>query len=138
MQVYEVGFHVVPSLSEEKIAQKAGDFRSLIEKNNGTVISEGAPKNQPLAYTLYKDVGSVRSKYDKAYFGWIKFEMPGSSIASVKDAMDKDDQIIRHIIIKTVRENTLHAPRSANPSEEKKGDALAEEMDKTIEKMVTA
>ncbi len=133
MQVYEVGFHVVPSLSEDKVVSKAGDFRSLIEKNNGTVISEGAPKNQPLAYTLYKDVGSVRSKYNNAFFGWIKFEMPAASIAAIKDAMDKDNQVIRHIIIKTVRENTLHTPKVAGKSDEKK----EEEVDKTIEKMVT-
>ena len=162
MQVYEVGFHVVPTLTEEKASQKAAEFRSLIEKNNGTVISEGAPQNQPLAYTLYKDVGSVRSKYDNAHFGWIKFEAPTTSIAIVKDAMDKDSEILRHIIIKTVRENTLHTPKVVvrAASEEKKSDDVSgvvatgagtavagapvsaapmsiDEMDKTIDKMVT-
>ena len=135
MQVYEVGLHVIPSLSEDKVAQKAGDFRSLIEKNNGTVINEGAPKNQPLAYTLYKDVGSVRSKYNHAYFGWIKFEMPASSIATIKEAMDKDEQVIRHIIIKTVRENTLHTPKAMTKSSDDM--KTEEEGGKTIEKMVT-
>ena len=137
MQVYEVGFHVVPSISEDKLVQKVADFRSLIEKGNGTVIAEGAPKNQPLAYTLYKDVGSVRSKYTNAYFGWVKFEAPASSIAAVKDVMDKDEQVIRHIIIKTVRENTLYTPKAAPRAPEKGEKSAVDEMDRTIEKMVT-
>ncbi len=158
MQVYEVGFHVVPALSAAAVAEKAAEFRSLIEKNNGTVISEGAPKNQPLAYTLYKDVGSVRSKYDSAHFGWVKFEAPTTTIAAIKDAMDKDEVVIRHIIIKTVRENTLYTQKTAtahksesdieeNKSDEKKAEekpVLAttaplslDEIDKTIDKMVT-
>ena len=151
MQVYEAGFHVIPTVSEDKLTEKVASIRSLIESNGGTIISEEFPKNRVLAYTLVKASAGANKRYNSAYFGWFKFEAPSTAIAEVKAGLDKADFILRHLIIKTVKENTmvnlakigLRAEEGAPAGKKSETASVAspvgmtpEDIDKTIEKMV--
>lgn len=158
-QVYEVGFHIVPSTPEDKISKEVDIIKSLIEKDGGVLITDGSPKLINLAYTITKDIDSKRYKFDTAYFGWIKFEMKTDSIIALKEEMDTNKSIVRFLIIKTVKESTL-VPKTAvfakdetlkkskpkqksettpiaDKVEEKKEILVSEEeLDKTIEELV--
>lgn len=106
-QIYEIGYLFVPTLSEENLPKAYGDMKALIENSKGMIISDEMPKIMNLAYTMQKIVSNVRSKFDTAYFGWVKFEMPADMISEVKKKLDFDPNVIRFLIIKTVRENTI-------------------------------
>lgn len=147
-QVYEAGFHIIPTVSEDVVTQKVAEIRSLIESNGGTIISEEFPKSRALAYTLVKASAGTNKRYHSAYFGWFKFEAPSEAAGAVKKGLDNADYILRHLIVKTVRENTmsnlakiLGQSEEADPAK-KVADAVvpaalsAEEIDKSIEKMV--
>ena len=150
MQVYEAGFHIIPTVSEDTVAQKVAEIRSLIESNGGTIISDEFPKSRALAYTLVKPVAGINKRYNSAYFGWFKFEAPTSTAGAVKKGLDTAPEVLRHLIVKTVRENTMSnlakiGMRSDDPEAAKKADGVvapvaaplsAEEIDKSIEKMV--
>lgn len=149
MKVYELGYLLVPSLAEEKVAGEVETIKSTLEKYKASIISEDFPKLQPLAYEMVKVIGSNRSKYDQGYFGWIKFEVMGSSLPTLKVDLDKNNSILRLMIINTVRENTLMSqkvaftkPELETPEGDKpKGDVeqpivSEEELDKTIENLV--
>jgi ribosomal protein S6 len=106
-QIYEVGFHIVPTVEEGKLSDEVNSIKSLIEKNGGIFIAEEFPKNIHLAYIISKNIDGKIKKFNNAYFGWIKFEIKTDSIVNVKEALDLNKEILRYLIIKTVKESTL-------------------------------
>ena len=148
--IYEIGFHLVPHLSEDKIGAEVADIKAIIEKNGGTVIYEEAPKMRPLAYDISKVTDGVKRNNSQAYFGFIKFNGTAQGVVETKVGLDKKDTIIRFLLVKTVKDNTMHGnklarvdgPRPKKPKgEEGKDGAVASpmtqaEMDKTIDELV--
>ncbi len=152
-EIYEVGYHIMPSVLEEKLPLEVSAIESaIVEKNGGVIISSETPSKIELAYTMAKKVGSTRYKCDEAYFGWIKFEMPASNVNTLKTFLDAQDNILRFILIKTVRENTLVGAKlladeksALIPKEDVKSElkvaktsATEAEIDKTIDELVKA
>ena len=118
--VYELGFHLLPTLAGDKVGDAAGALRKTIEKNGGIFISEELPKEMQLAYTFVKKENSKNIKYDSAFFGWIKFEMLPENALALKEEVETDKSILRFIVVKTIREHLFmqqhHAQRtSARP-----------------------
>jgi ribosomal protein S6 len=128
--VYEVAFHIVPTVSPEKLPAELDAVKAILGGVGATIISEEAPKLRPLAYTMVKVVGPNRHKFDTAYFGWVKFEADASAVAEVKKAMDASDKVIRHLIVKTVRENTLYGEKFAEEERKKAETERADKADK--------
>ncbi|HEU5115030.1 MAG TPA: 30S ribosomal protein S6 [Candidatus Paceibacterota bacterium] len=150
--VYEVGFHIVPTVSPENLPREYDAVKAVLEKNGAVMISEESPKLRNLAYTMIKAVGPARHRFDTAYFGWVKFEAPKESVAEIDKALKASDKIIRHLIVKTVRENTIYGPKilaeekkearearegvKEGSEEVKDKPANQEELDKSIDKLV--
>ncbi len=157
-QVYEVGFHIVPTVEEADLGKEVDSIKSLIESNGGTFIADEFPKPITLAYTIVKNIEGKIKKFDTASFGWIKFEMKTDSIVNVKEGIDLNKNVLRFLIIKTVKESTL-APKTVvfakdepkkdkplpagrqeksveAPEVEIKAPVSEEELDKTIEELV--
>ncbi|MEI7809969.1 MAG: 30S ribosomal protein S6 [bacterium] len=112
-RVYEVGYLFVPTISEEELPVNYGDLKELIASFGGKIISDEMPKMINLSYTMLKVVANVRSKFDTAYFGWVKFEMDPQKVLELKKKLDLSPTIIRFLIIKTVKENTIATKRFA-------------------------
>lgn len=139
--VYEVGFHIVPAVSPEKLPAEVDAIKAVLGGAKATIISEEFPKLRNLAYTMIKAIGPARHRYDTAYFGWIKFEAAPETSADIKKALDSNEKILRYILIKTVRENTLYGAKilpqeKAEEGKEGEKPASTEEIDKSIEKLV--
>ncbi len=148
-EIYEVGYHIMPSVLEEKLPLEVSAIElAIVSKNGGVVIASEAPSKIELAYTMAKKVGATRHKCDEAYFGWFKFEMPASNINALKTFLDAQDNVLRFLLIKTIRENTivgdklLAAEKEAlAPKEEAKAEKAVvteAELDKTIDELVKA
>ena len=141
-RVYELGLQIVPSVAEENVPTIFSGIKDAIEKAGGAFISEEYPKLRPLAYTMVKSHAGQNTKFSMAYFGWVKFEMESGEIASIKEKVEKDLKILRYILIKTVREDTLQSHKLTQRRErvEKKAESsepISEaELDKTIEGLV--
>lgn len=110
-RVYEVGYLLVPTLKEEDVPAAYGNLKELISSLGGEAISDEMPRMIPLAYNMQKVISNVRSKFSSAYFGWIKFYMKPSGVLQLKSKLDMDNNFIRFLIIKTVKENTIAAKR---------------------------
>lgn len=106
-RIYELGFHFVPTISEDDAAVQFSHLKSIIEKKKGTFISEEAPALVSLAYELTKTIKAVKQHYKSAYFGWVKFEAEPEMIAEIEKEVKAFDPILRYILISTVRESTL-------------------------------
>ena len=106
-RVYELGYLLVPTIPEEDVSVQYGNLKELVSSFGGEIIADEMPKMIPLAYSMVKVVSNVRSKFNKAYFSWVKFAMSGEKLLELKKKLDLDPNLIRFLIIKTVRENTI-------------------------------
>ncbi len=111
MHIYEVSFLIVPTVSEDKVADEFGAIRSEFEAAGATMIAEGFPTPTLLAYIMERTVDSKKQKFTDGYFGWVKFELPVASLSNIKQLLDKRQNVLRHLIIKTVRENTMYSAK---------------------------
>lgn len=148
VKVYEIGFHVAPFVGEDNVSNEVEGVKALIEKIKGEVISEDFPKLRPLAYPLSKVVKGSKKIFKECYFGWIKFEADAESIAVFTKAVEKMENIVRFLVIKTIRENTLYTqkfiqkermagtPKKDDAKEEEKLPVNEVEVDKAIEELV--
>jgi ribosomal protein S6 len=113
-RVYEIGYHVAPSVKEEDVEKVVAKIREAIEKQHGSFIAEGAPSLVRLSYPMPGIEGGKRVDVDRAYFGWLKFEAPTEAAQALDDMLKRDASILRHIVFRTVREETrahLKAPQ---------------------------
>lgn len=145
-QVYEIGFHIVPTVAEEKLGDEVSVIRNAVEQGGGIVISEEFPKMRDLTYVMQKYIDTKKVSYEKAYFGWIKFEGAPELAQEIKKAADEHPQVLRYLLIKTIRENSLLTkPKERVEREEKKDDVSEtkekgkideETIDESIEELV--
>lgn len=110
-RIYELGYHLVPTLAEEQIPGASGAVRGMIERISKDIIAEELPVFIDLAYTVVKTVEHKNKRFDEAYFGWIKFEGSPAGIAELEEGLKKDENVLRYLIVKTVRENTFIAKK---------------------------
>ena len=110
-RIYELGYLLVPAISEEDVPVVYNNLKDLVVNLGGEIISDETPKMISLAYTMSKVTQNVRNKFDTAFFGWVKFEINPEKVLELKKKLDIDLNFIRFLILKTVRENTIAAKR---------------------------
>lgn len=144
-QVYEVGFHIIPIIGDENLGAQVTRIRDVIEANKGSVISDEYPKLIDLKYPMVKIAENKRTTFTSAYFGWIKFEALPDAQLVLDKALKDNNEVLRYLIVKTVRENTM-APKKVVIAKKEDGvkeegapeepQMTEEELDKTIEELV--
>ena len=151
IHAYEIGYHIAPSVSIENLPNEEESIKSFITKEGVVIISEEFPKLRELAYSISKVMGGAKRNFDTAYFGWIKFDAGEAPVAKIKKFLDENENILRFLLINTVRENTLFSPKiqdavlakeetkpvkKDSPEKEIKSPISQEELDKTIDKLI--
>ena len=140
--IYEFGFHLVSSLSEEEVLPEFSQLKRAIEEHGGVSISEEYPHKQALAYSISRRTTGKTEVFDSSYFGWIKFEMTSPSIIAFKKAIDENGSVLRFIIVHSEREalqpkRAIHKEHADSPKKEIAKKTLSEEeLDRTIEELV--
>lgn len=144
-KVYELGFHLVPTIAEDAVSSEFEKIKDLIKKEGGEFISEGAPELKTLAYTISKTVKATKTKHSRAYFGWVKFILSPEAVLKIKKALDASEVILRYLIVITVKESTLWIdkdskriprPEAKEEGKSEEGAEAPEELDKTIDALV--
>lgn len=107
VQVYELGYLVLPSIAEDKLSGVVEKIKSAVSKAGGQEIDGEEPFKHPLSYTMSKTVGASRYVVNEAYIGWIKFELAPMSALEVKTAVDSIDEVLRTLLIKAPRETSF-------------------------------
>ena len=126
-------------------------LKAIVLQDGGSLVSEGEPKLINLAYSMTKSVADTKKKFNTAYFGWLKFETKSELMPSIKKAVDANPNVLRYLLIKTVRENTLYTPKlntralakeeapakvkKSVKTDEKKATSV-EDIDKSIDELV--
>jgi ribosomal protein S6 len=123
---YEFAFHILPTVAEEEVPGVFEGLKTQINNAGGEIFSEEAPERIELAYEIVKQTDGKNKHYGSAYFGWIRFRATAESVASVTEAADSDQSILRHLLIK------LTKVEEANPfryHEHRKADKMVEVFD---------
>jgi len=151
-KIYEVGYHVLSSVSEENILSEVEKIKAYLAKEKAIIISEEAPKLRPLAYSIKKAFGGTYKVFDKAYFGFIKFELgEDGDVRNIDLGMKNNESVLRYLVIKTVRENTMYSPKitvysdkdakiktfKVEKTDKDEKPASIEEIDKSIDALVS-
>jgi ribosomal protein S6 len=104
MAVYEVGYHLLPTLSEDEVQKAVSAIMELIKGEGGSFVGDRFPSKIDLAYAIGRRINSKRTMYEAAYFGWVAFEMSKDTIEKIKTALDANTNILRYLIVTTDRE----------------------------------
>lgn len=149
LPVYEVGFHVVPTVAEADVAAVVDKIRKAL--GNAEIIAEGFPARMQLAYTIERSTQGKRDKYNESYFGWIKFAAPREEAVELAGVLRGTPEVLRQLIIETLREDIVARPTRAvftsdrlegqtlkrpTAAPEKGGEVSEEELNKSIEALV--
>ena len=133
-KVYEISYLLVPSLPEERVVEQTAALYTAFQKYSATVIAEEAPSLISLAYEMDKSSGGgSHQRFDKGYFGWVKFTCSPSVVEDVRKSFEQNPYILRALAISTVKEKTYLGKRiksetkSDNKAEEKQVKAVGDE-----------
>ncbi len=144
--IYEVGYIMVPSIAEENLGGEVTSFKDTLTDIGVTFISDEYPKMMELAYEMSRSIMNKKQKFSYGYFGWVKFECSTDQAKVAKDMLDKNEKLVRYLMVKTVRESTMSAKRPYGktdgakrrftPKVEETGPINEEVIDKEIDALV--
>lgn len=143
LAVYEIAYIFIPALAEDSVASRANALKDALTAQGGEIIAEEAPALRPLAYDMAKVIGNKRQIFRDGFFGWVKFKIERDVVQALEKTLRSQEDIIRFLLVETVRENTLLSRRSAVKQEGARGasaeapEKLSEaEIDRTVEALV--
>ncbi len=117
--VYEFGYILVPTVTEEHTASKVATLKEILSKYGASFIGEESPSFMHLAYPMYRVIANKKTKFADGYFGWVKFTTEPAMLKEIKAIFDRDEDILRYMLIGTVPENTL-APKKLTAKPERR------------------
>ncbi|NDB58795.1 hypothetical protein EB001_10135 [bacterium] len=137
-QVYEIGYLLVSSIPEEKVADEVNSLKEILSKKGAEFISEEAPELRTLAYTMVKKIGPSNYRFDKGYFGWFKFELSAKEIEGIKKTFEANVNMLRMLVISTIKENTYLGKKSLVPTPEVPVEAPADSVESGLDPVVSS
>jgi ribosomal protein S6 len=111
-RVYEISFIFDNKLEEGAALEKSNALKQSIATLGGSFISEEAPYLRELAYEMVRVVNNQNVRFNVGYFGWIKFELDGEKVKEFEKAIKLDEEVVRYLVVKTVRDNTVYTKRA--------------------------
>jgi ribosomal protein S6 len=153
-RVYEIGYHLVPTLDERARGDAVDALRKAVEDRGGLILNEVYPELIDLSYEMTHDMLGKRHRFETAYFGWMFVELSGGEIPEIERYLQASEQILRALAVQTTREHalastsysfnkegsfTLHTEEEEeveDREEEDKGELSEEEVDKAIDDLV--
>ena len=111
-RVYEISFIFDNKLEEGTALEKGNAIKQSIATLGGSFISEETPYLRELAYEMIRVQNNINVRFNVGYFGWIKFEMDADKVKEFEKALKLDEQLVRYLVVNTVRENTVYTKKA--------------------------
>jgi len=129
-KIYEVSALFVPELEATELSQTVDSLKTKLTSLEANIISEGNPVHIKLAYTVEKHINNKIRRADFANFYWVKFEVLPEKIKDIEQffKLDLNEKSLRHLIVKTVKENTVLTELTETNKEDIKNEELIEEV----------
>lgn len=124
---YEVGYLLLPSIAEDKVGEVVERLQGLVSKAGGEVLDGEEPFKYDLSYKMSKTVGASHYVVSEAYLGWFKFSLEAAKALEVKSAIEKQDEVLRALMIKVPRETSFTFAKAKALIAEKEAEARSRE-----------
>jgi ribosomal protein S6 len=150
--IYEIGFHVVPTVEEAKVADVVEEIRAALAAAKAEVLSEQFPAKMQLAYTIERAASGKREKYNEAYFGFIKFAVEErEGIPAIEGTLRSSKNILRSLLVESSLADAAQPRRAVFSSNRLEGETIKKpvaapeeggavseaELDKSIDALVS-
>lgn len=106
-RVYEIGYLMLPSLGAEGVTSAIDEIKAKLTTMGAEHISEGEAQHIDLAYEMVKIINNQNTFLTTGYFGWIKFAINPEAIAGINKMLDNRPEMLRFLLNKTTREDTM-------------------------------
>ena len=116
VRIYELGYWFVPTIPEMEVEAQVTELKNKLTSKVAVIITEEEPYLRELAYEMCKVIDNKNNYFNDGYFGWVKFEMDPQFAVPLHHELELDKNIIRSMIVQTVRENTVSTKRPASLS----------------------
>jgi len=105
--IYEIGCLFVPVISDKDVLTEVSNIKNSLEKLDCIFLSGDGPNMKELAYPMEKHIDGEKYLFREAYFVWIKFRSDSDKLALLKKDLEKYENILRYILVKTVENDML-------------------------------
>jgi ribosomal protein S6 len=127
--VYELGYHLVPTLTEDVLEKEAETIAQFFTAVGGELVGARAPRSVTLAYPIDKEIDGKRHSFSQAYFGWMAYAVSPSQMDELKEALDTYPHFLRFILVKTTHDQVATILADTNldvgaPDEESTGEEI--------------
>ena len=103
-KAYELAYLLSPFVPADTVEKTMSEiFARTLAKSDAKIVTELQPKMRPLAYTIVKHIANKKNPFKDAYFGWLKFTAMGDSAKTIKEALDKEDLLVRFMIVHALK-----------------------------------
>lgn len=106
-RTYEVSYLLLPFIAEEEVPKEVGLMKENLSLLGGMIFSGEEPKLIGLAYPMFKVISNKNTKFENAYFGWIKFDSESENVFQIKKAFENNEKVLRFLILKTTKESPI-------------------------------
>ena len=113
LKVYEIGYVLISSVPKDKVGEIAEFLKKVLIDKSASILAMESPELLPLSYAIKKKIGSSNHSFDQGYFGWFKFEIGSNEIESIKKAFEIHPNVLRTLLIITIKENTYLGKKMA-------------------------
>lgn len=117
-RVYELGYHFLSTIGDNGVGEALDRLKKTLADHGCLEIAEGKPYLTDLAYPMEKIIENKKHTFAAAYFGWVKFDVSPEKIEELQAALDANMDILRYLLISTVREDTMAKKRPMRPRSE--------------------
>ncbi|MEK7540857.1 MAG: 30S ribosomal protein S6 [Patescibacteria group bacterium] len=91
MKPYELTYIISSEITAEEAEAKAKDIESFIQEKEGVILKSEKPSPRTLAYPI--------KKQGSGFFSGLEFQLEPEHLDELKEKIQKDGKIIRHILI---------------------------------------
>ncbi len=106
-RVYELAYIFVPTIEGDAVNEKFQSLKTYLTGKKVEFVAEDMPRLIELQYEMSRTIANKKTWFDEGHFGWVKFEADPSVVKEIHDDLARDEQVVRYMIIKTVKENTI-------------------------------
>lgn len=91
MKPYELTYIISSEITTEEAEAEAKNIESLIQEKEGVILKSEKPSPRTLAYPI--------KKQGSGFFGVLEFQLEPEHLNELKEKLQKDGKIIRHMLI---------------------------------------
>lgn len=100
---YELAYHVLPTVAEGEVAAISAELKKFITDAAGVVTDEEGAERFELAYEIEKYLEGKYRRFSSAYFGWIRFELEASALATITEEVEAHKAILRSLVVRLTK-----------------------------------